>query len=58
MGKNKALAHHTSAYFHTRKCVDLTPLLSHPNARYYSIEDVGIYIVHATPAAIGHRINA
>ena len=33
MGKNKALAHHTSTYFYTRRvCVDLTQLLSQPTS--------------------------
>ena len=37
MGKNKALAHHTSTYFHTRRCVDLTQLHSQPNASWRTL---------------------
>ena len=36
MGKNKALAHHTSTYFHTRR-VDVTQLLSQPNASWRTL---------------------
>ena len=36
--KNKALAHHTPTYFHTRRvCVDLTQLLSQPNASWRTL---------------------
>ena len=37
MGKNKALAHHTSTYFHTRRVSILTQLLSQPNATWRTL---------------------
>ena len=37
MGKNKALAHHTSTYFSYASCVDLTQLLSQPNASWRTL---------------------
>ena len=37
MWQNKALAHHTSTYFAYASCVDLTQLLSQPNASWRTL---------------------
>ena len=37
MGKNEALALHTSTYFHTRRVSILTQLLSQPNASWRAL---------------------